>query len=33
MVSTGFRSFQAVPCFSNYGTSQCWHRFDVVNFV
>ena len=33
VVSASFRSFQAVPRFSKYGTSQCWHRFDVLIFV
>ena len=33
VVSASFRSFRAVPRFSKYGTSQCWHRFDVLIFV
>ena len=33
MVSAAFKSFQAVPRFSKYGTSQCWLRFDVLIFM
>ena len=32
VVSASFRSFQTVPRFSKYGTSQCWDRFDVLIF-
>ena len=33
VVSAGFRSSQAIPRFSQYGTSLCWLRFDVFIFV
>ena len=33
LVLDGFRRFKFVPCFSKYGTFQCWLRFDVVIFL